>query len=209
MHTRLVRIFYWLPELGIGIFLVTYALAASMYPGGTRWDEHRNGFSMLHNFWCDLLQKEAWCGRDNLGQPFALVGSVVLPLAVIPFWCAQAQYFSQRRLRWLVGCGGSLAMCAAALLPWVHDGALNVGSALLALPTLLVLARLWQMSDRKAMTLAMVASSLSTMNFAMWHFAFQQRWMPTVQALALTTSLLFILHAQRAARADHGELRSL
>ncbi|MFN7116301.1 MAG: hypothetical protein ACK4TA_05840, partial [Saprospiraceae bacterium] len=53
------------PLVGIVLFLVLYIVAAFYYPGGSNADHSAKGFSIVHNYWCDLLAIGAKNGQIN------------------------------------------------------------------------------------------------------------------------------------------------
>lgn len=72
--------------LGIGLFLLLYLIAALYYPGGSDAHPTAQGFSMIHNYWCDLLAKGAKNGQFNPARPIAIAGMITLCLALSMFW---------------------------------------------------------------------------------------------------------------------------
>ena len=75
----------WLPSIGILIFIGLYFCAASVYPGGTKFDHSAIGYDQFQNFWCDLLDAVTYSGQRNAGRPFALAATVILPLSLSVF----------------------------------------------------------------------------------------------------------------------------
>lgn len=54
----------------IALFLVLYATAIVLYPGGTWFDRSAPGYDLLRNFVCDLTQPIALNGQANPGSFF-------------------------------------------------------------------------------------------------------------------------------------------
>lgn len=87
-RTKLLSSKLWVlaPVLGIGIFIVLYVIAALLYPGGSSVDRDAEGFSWIHNYWCDLLSKWAKNGQPNAAWPVALTAMITLCLSLSLFW---------------------------------------------------------------------------------------------------------------------------
>ncbi|HEX8333033.1 MAG TPA: hypothetical protein VF622_10440 [Segetibacter sp.] len=78
--------FKLIPFAGITIFILLYIVAAIVYPGGNHLDEYSEGFSILHNYWCDLLNSEAQNGEINTSRPFAVTAMIILCTSLMVFW---------------------------------------------------------------------------------------------------------------------------
>ena len=73
-----------LPCYGIASGLIFFAIASSLYPGGTGLSPESIGYSWSRNFISALFAPEALNGMDNPGRPFAIVG--------VAFWCASLAF---------------------------------------------------------------------------------------------------------------------
>lgn len=105
------------PIKGIVLFGVLYLLAAQMYPGGSQADKYAEGFSWVHNYWCNLLNEKAINGEPNTAKPIAMIGMAVLCASLMCFWvvfpiCVQLS----RHARRIVQGSGIMAMCIAFFL---------------------------------------------------------------------------------------------
>ena len=47
------------PIASVALFVGLYFVAAALYPGGTRAEPSRVGFSFADNYWCDVLDGPA------------------------------------------------------------------------------------------------------------------------------------------------------
>lgn len=74
------------PILGILVFLILYIIAAFYYPGGSDINNTAQGFSIAHNYWCDLLAKGAKNGQLNPARPIAILAMTTLCTALSIFW---------------------------------------------------------------------------------------------------------------------------
>lgn len=164
----------WLPTLGVAGFLLAYAYAAGVYPGGTRLDAHTIGYSHLANYWCDLLDAVAYDGRPNPGRPVALAATVALPLTLAPLWFSLPALFGvtdgrSRALAATVRGAGVIALCAAAVVftPW-HDVAINIGAAAGSLAGIAALAGLVRGKQWILAGAGFVAAGAATANYVLW-----------------------------------------
>jgi hypothetical protein len=127
------------PVFGALFFLLLYALAAANYPGGSASEPQTKGFSLLHNYWCSLLNEKAINGEENSGRPFALAAMLVLALTLAVFWLQAGGIVSKRKL--LVRVSGLSCAFFVGMLPiGQHDLMINLAgfSGLISLVTLLI-----------------------------------------------------------------------
>lgn len=107
----------YLPSLGIIIFIGFYFYAASLYPGGTRWDTQSVGFSWADNHWCNLMSDYAMNGQINPAKPVARAGMVILCSSMALFFFYFSKYFVKSSF-WnkTIKIAGSIAMLAAVFI---------------------------------------------------------------------------------------------
>jgi hypothetical protein len=116
------------PVLGIGLFLLLYLIAALYYPGGSDAHPTAQGFSMIHNYWCDLLAKGAKNGQFNPARPIAIAGMITLCLALSMFWYLLPRLLNKGKHHYnIVQFAGITSMCLAIFIfSNFHDMLINV-----------------------------------------------------------------------------------
>ncbi len=67
-------------------FISCYITAAIYYPGGSDFNAHSGHFSLMENYWCELLSGYAKNGQLNPGRPFALGSLFFLNTTLISSW---------------------------------------------------------------------------------------------------------------------------
>ena len=76
----------FIPLIGICVFILLYIIAAMVYPGGDYLNHNSKGFSILHNYWCDLLNEKAQNGETNTSRVYAVTAMIMLFTSLIFFW---------------------------------------------------------------------------------------------------------------------------
>lgn len=122
----------YVPAAGVVSFYVLYALAALLYPGGSYVDRREPGFSLVRNYFCDLLEPVAKNGEPNPGRGLGLVAAALIVPTLVLFWhYVVALYPAERFLRVttrIAGFGSALA--TLLILTPMHDSAVEVGGGL-------------------------------------------------------------------------------
>jgi hypothetical protein len=77
---------------GTACFVVCYAVAIALYPGGTWWDEDAVGHSFSHNFLCDLMQSQALNGEPApVGSFLSRIGMAAMLVGLVAFYAQVAR----------------------------------------------------------------------------------------------------------------------
>jgi hypothetical protein len=110
----------WGTLLGLGVFGLALAVACGLYAGGNWSDLQAQGFSLEHNFWCDLIRVRAINGADNLwSRRWSSIAFAALGLALFCFWRPAGSLLlaSRGRRILLLGRTSTLGLYGMALFP--------------------------------------------------------------------------------------------
>jgi hypothetical protein len=202
MQTRseaLLRRVTLLPAFSTVVFACLYALAAWVYPGGTKGDPHRVGFSLVDNYWCDLLDGTTYGGRPNPSRPIAQVATVVLCAGLSVLWWTVPTLFpgARRRVRLVRSAG----LASVVLTPFVgtslHDLAIDSAAPLGTIAFAATMSAMGKGGGRAWTFLAWSALSLSVVTFLIWRTGTGLRLLPLVQKAAFGTMLGWIVLTSR------------
>jgi hypothetical protein len=126
--------------VALGLFATLMTLAVASYPGGSWTSPAGAGFSLVRNFWCDLLRSQAINGADNApSKLFASLAFAALGVGMGPYWWIAACLLEGPGRRRVARLGVASAAClgAMALLPSdrfpIGHGVVALGGALLGM----------------------------------------------------------------------------
>jgi len=203
--------------IAVAAFLLAMTAACLCYPGGSWTVPDADGFSLLRNFWCDLLRERAINGGDNaLGKRLAIVAFAALGLGLWPFWWVAAAPLGRRhgRLVWRAGATSAAALVAMASLPsdrfpLAHGVVALAGGALGMVATAWCLV--WRLPGEARLSLrrgsGLLALTSALANAALYvHVAYlhgpESLAHPAVQKLATASLLVWMLASVASARVD-------
>jgi hypothetical protein len=130
---------------GILIGLVLIIFAAYLYPGGSQQDIASKGFSMQHNYLCNLFDKKAVDGIDNAGRYFAIAGMFILCYGLAHFFFKLSRKLPTAAFKSLVSISGVASMCFAFLaVTSYHDVMITIASSLSLLAIFTILVALYK-----------------------------------------------------------------
>jgi hypothetical protein len=211
-----------LTRIAIVTFAVAMTAAALVYPGGSWTVTGAQGFSLLRNFWCDLLRSQAINGADNtLGKWLASVAFAALGLGLWPYWIVAASLLPKARGRRVVTLGwisaaslGAMVVLPSDRFPLLHGAVALLGGGLgIGCAWVCVAARLPGEQGRSLRRVAGAATLLLALaNAALYvHVAYfggpETFWQPLVQKLATVALLTWMASTVRAARRRAPALR--
>jgi len=107
---------------GVVVFLLCYAAAAALYPGGTWTDPGATGHSFWENYLCDLMQSVAHNGQPApVSAALARIGMVAMMPALVSFAAqiARLEAPTTQAGRWGVRAAmlGAVLGCLVPLIP--------------------------------------------------------------------------------------------
>lgn len=124
------KAFLLTPIVGFSIFVLLYILAAGLYPGGSDADPQSKGFSILHNYWCELLSTQAANGAYNPGSRVAITAMIMLCLSLAVFWWQVPILFGNRLVHKI--CIRGAGVLSMAITPFLstqyHDLVITLAS---------------------------------------------------------------------------------
>lgn len=185
----------FIPLIGIGLFLVSYFLAASYYPGGSDADRLGTGFDWVTNYWCDLLAKTAKNGSQNPGRVFSLTGTIILFTSLAIFWYHLPAFFHERKRNiLLIRYTGSLSMFILIFIfTQFHDSVIGIGSTISAVPMAATLSELKKNRLNKLYVFGWICILLILLNFIIYTTNWLISWLPLIQKITLVLFLSWIL----------------
>ena len=84
------------PIIGMGLFLLCYAIATLHYPGGSWSVPDQEGFSFWHNYLCDLLDIHAINGEINTARFYAIFALASLCIGLFWLWFHLPRLFNRK-----------------------------------------------------------------------------------------------------------------
>lgn len=198
------RLSWFVPTASVITFVLLYVLAALLYPGGTRSDPARNGFSIVDNYWCDLLDATTYGGRANPARPMAIVATAILCAGLGTLWWAAPVLFAPgSRRAYVVRAAG---IGSALLVPWIgsafHDLAINVAGLLgvIAFLATMTARRVPRTASSLLAATGWCALALAAVTYVVWQTGFGLRFLPLVQKVAFVAFLAWVALLSRNMR---------
>lgn len=179
----------------VAAFICLYIVAAYAYPGGTRLDPARVGFSFVDNYWCDLLDAKTYGGRENPARPIAIAALMILCAGLsCLWWWLPASFGAAARRRVVVRSAGTVS---AVVTPFIatsaHDEAINVAGLFALVAFVSTMSVVWKGSAPLVRRSAAAALVFAISSYAIWQSGIALRALPLVQKAAFASFLCWII----------------
>jgi len=76
----------YFPIFGLGLYIIVFTFAASLYPGGSINHPDANGYSFYHNLLCDAMDPITQSGIRNDARFIAIISHLILSFTMISFF---------------------------------------------------------------------------------------------------------------------------
>lgn len=170
MNPNTNRLLRRVPLFGIGIFLVLYIIAALLYPGGHYLNSQSQGFSMLHNYWCDLLEPLSINGQTNTGYIIAIAAMLLVCICLLPFWyiLPNVGKYSQFEKAFVRICGMGAMIVTLFLFTRWHNTVILIAGPMGGAAIGLACIGLWRQRLYKLLGWAAICFILAGINFIIY-----------------------------------------
>jgi hypothetical protein len=177
------------PFLGICLFAAMYIYAAMLYPGGSRFDKNALGFSILHNYWCDLFDVVAYNGATNPARPIAIVAMFVLSASFGLLWYFLPRMFEVKNINQKVmQLSGIIAVFFGVFLfTKYHEEVIHLSGFLGGLALICTFFELFKAKKKLLFNVGVLCITLSCVNYFVYTTGIG------LSILAFTQKMTFLL----------------
>ncbi|MBK7427508.1 MAG: hypothetical protein IPI60_11015 [Saprospiraceae bacterium] len=187
----------WLlaPVFGTILFVILYITAIFFYPGGSQVDKNAIGFSLVNNYWCNLLNDVAINGEINPAKPIAMAGLAVLCLTLALFWQLFPKHINPGKpVKLTIQISGILAMAIAFLLftNIDHDLVTNLASFFGILATMGTLTGLYKIKWYGLFVFGLFNFLLVGLNAYVYYDKDLIIYLPVIQKISFASFLIWV-----------------
>lgn len=187
------RTWIFIPVWGILLFIILYIVSASLYPGGSDADKTAKGFSWQHNYWCELMAREAQNGLPNSARPVAITAMFVLAISLAIFWYQAPLLFQNRKMDSLLiryfGIGSMLVL--PLLLRGIHDSVINLAALLGCIAIVALLLNLYRYKMNRLFYMGLFCLLLCGINNYVYYTGYLLHLLPVIQKISFFIFLLW------------------
>lgn len=184
-----------LPIFGTILFVILYITATFYYPGGSQIDKNSKGFSLLNNYWCNLLNETAINGSLNPAKPIALAGLIILCLTLAIFWIMFPKHINQgKAINFSIQISGLLSMAIAFLLftNIDHDLVTNLASFFGILATIGTLTGIYKIKWYGLLAFGLFNFLLIGVNTYLYYDRDMIIYLPVIQKISFGSFLIWV-----------------
>jgi len=182
----------WFASVGFAGFITCYILAAVYYPGGSDVHVNSSGFSLLENYWCELLSDYSKNGNQNEAQPFAFAALVFMNLALASSWIfiGGTRTILKRPDPILILSGILSTFFTNFLNSQMHDPSIAVSLGLGCF-SILRLLKNYQENKKLLIGLGYLNLILILLNCLFYYFSVGLQFLPAIQKITFLSVLIW------------------
>jgi hypothetical protein len=184
-----------IPVLGVVIFFALYSIAAVLYPGGSAVDPNSTSFSIVHNYWCDLLSEKTQNGSLNAGRKFSMTAMFVLcPTLMIFFYVVPNHIQTSYKTKTIAQiCGILSMMIALAIFTSLHSYVIATSGFFGLIALVIIFIQLYRLKMHKLFWFGIIACVLITLNNVIYYSRIGVSILPFLQKITFVIFLLWIV----------------
>ena len=182
----------FLAYLGLSLFVVLYALSALSYPGGSDFHPHNQGFSIIENYWCELLGENAKNGGKNEAQTSGILALITLNSTLTLLWYRISKAIKTKTIlkQLIFFCGlGSVLFSSFVFTNW-HDILIGI-SVLLGL--IAIFFTIFLFKNQRIFNLGLWCIILILLNVIIYFTNLGIYYLPLLQKFTFVCVLLWFL----------------
>jgi hypothetical protein len=181
------------PVFGSILFVLFYAVATRLYPGGGP-SATGSGFRWAHHYWCNLLAERSLSGVPNAARPLAIAGMGVLVASIGSFWFIYSGNTPLRAIpRRVIRISGTASMVAVIFLSSAyHDMVINISASLGLVALGVILKSLYDLRWITAFYIGTLIPLLVALNNLLYYNAALIRYLPVVQKITFLYFLFWM-----------------
>ena len=160
----------------------------------------RIGFSLLKNYWCDLLDETTYGGRPNPARPVALLATTLLCAGLANLWWRVPTLYppdASRRAILVRAFGVASGLATPLVATRFHDIAIDLAVLLGVLAFAGTMSALGKRAGPALARLSAVALALVSANYLMWRTRIGISALPLVQKAAFVAFLTWVVVVAR------------
>lgn len=196
MKKKLRKTLPILTIVGIGIYLLLFCVAAYQFPGGNSVDACQEGFSFLHNYWCDLMSSHCPIGVLNASMLPAKIGHIVLSITTAIFFFLLPFLFENANQKQgkIIRIFGILSMSIFVFMfTSLHNQVINGTAVFSSIALITAFFELKKMKNRRFFYGAIICLFCCLSVFIIYQSGFLIYWLALIQKIALIVCLSWMV----------------
>ena len=177
------------------MFIVFFIIAALLYPGGNYLDKTTTGFSILHNYWCDLLNPLSHNDQPNPSRPYAITATIILCSSLIVFWSYIPMAFDTTKFnKFTIQIAGTIGMLTGMLIfTRFHSEAITFAGLFGGIAFIATFMGLYKTKWYKLFWFGIVCLVLGIITFTIYKTRIALIILPMIQKVTLGLCLIWII----------------
>jgi len=185
----------YFPIFGLGIYIIIFTFAASLYPGGSINQPNADGYSFYHNLLCDAMDPITQRGVINKARFMAIISHLVLSFTMISFFHILPKIFPvKNRNTKLIAYFGIAAMTAFIFMCTKHHDLIVTITGILGTAAMIpFFIELQHFKNKGLKQIAYLCFSLSIIVFLIFETKIGFYYLPIIQKITFAVDSCWVI----------------
>lgn len=184
----------YFPIFGIGLYIIVFTIAATIYPGGSTNHPHSTGYSFFHNLLCDAMDPITKNGSANHARVIAVISHVILSITMVLFFYILPKIFDvKNRNTKLMSFFGIITMSLFVFMSTkYHDVIVTITGILGTLALIPLFIELHRYENKKLKYLVYLCYTLSIIVFFIFETKIGFYYLPIIQKITFAVDAVWV-----------------
>lgn len=185
----------YFPIFGLGLYIIVFTFAASLYPGGSINQPNANGYSFYHNLLCDAMDPITQSGIINNARFMAIISHLILSFTMISFFYILPKIFPvKNRNTKLIAYFGIASMTVFIFMcTEYHDLIVTITGVLGTIAMIPFFIELRHFKNKGLKQIAYLCFSLSIIVFLIFETKIGFYYLPFIQKITFAVDSCWVI----------------
>lgn len=185
----------YFPIFGLGLYIIVFTFAASLYPGGSINQPNANGYSFYHNLLCDAMDPITQSGIINNARFMAVISHLILSFTMISFFYILPKIFpvKNRNTKLIAYFGIASMIVFIFMYTEYHDLLVTITGVLGTIAMIPFFIELRHFKNKGLKQIAYLCFSLSIIVFLIFETKIGFYYLPIVQKITFAVDSCWVI----------------
>ncbi len=185
----------YFPIFGLGLYIIVFTFAASLYPGGSINHPNANGYSFYHNLLCDAMDPITQSGIINNARFMAVISHLILSFTMISFFYILPKIFpvKNRNTKLIAYFGIASMIVFIFMYTEYHDLLVTITGVLGTIAMIPFFIELRHFKNKGLKQIAYLCFSLSIIVFLIFETKIGFYYLPIVQKITFAVDSCWVI----------------
>lgn len=185
----------YFPIFGLGLYVIVYTYAVSLYPGGSTNYPEATSYSFNHNLLCDALDPVTKGGHINNARFMAIISHLILGFTMVSFFYVLPKIFPVKNIKTkMISLFGMASMTALIFMYTAYHDLMVIITAILgSIAFIPFFIELYRYENKNYKNIVYLCYALSIVVFFIFQTKIGVYYLPFIQKIAFIIDTWWVI----------------